>query len=68
MTVSEMIKVLEKMPLSAKVEAVRVVSEDDFDRANEIERSEEGKVAIFIDPIGEILNTDNKVRIYCTSY
>ncbi len=66
MTVSEIIKKLETMPLSAEVDIVKALSEDEFNAAKTVEVSEEGKIILIENRVAEIESMDNKVKIYCS--
>lgn len=66
MTVSEIIKKLETMPLSAEVDIVKALSEDEFNAAKTVEISEEGKIILIENGVAEIESMDNKVKIYCS--
>lgn len=66
MTVSEFIKKLETMPLSAEVDIVKALSEDEFNAAKTVEISEEGKIILIENGVAEIESMDNKVKIYCS--
>ena len=66
MTVSEIIKKLETMPLSAEVDIVKALSEDEFNAAKTVEISEEGKIILIENGVVEIESMDNKVKIYCS--
>lgn len=66
MTVSEFIKKLETMPLSAEVDIVKALSEDEFNAAKTVEVSEEGKIILIENRVAEIESMDNKVKIYCS--
>lgn len=43
---------------------VRVVTEKDFKEADEVEKSEEGKVVVFKDPICEVERMKDTVLVY----
>lgn len=64
MNVSELISKLASMPLSSEVRLVRVVTEKDFKEADEVEKSEEGKVVVFKDPICEVERMKDTVLVY----
>lgn len=66
MTVSEFIKKLETMPLSAEVDIVKALSEDEFNAAKTVEISEESKIILIENGVAEIESMDNKVKIYCS--
>lgn len=66
MTVSEIIKKLETMPLSAEVDIVKALSEDEFNAAKTVEISEESKIILIENGVAEIESMDNKVKIYCS--
>lgn len=66
MKVNEIIKKLEELPLSAEVNIVKALSENEFNAAKTVEISEEGKIILIENGVAEIERMDNKVKIYCS--
>ncbi len=66
MKVNEIIKKLEELPLSAEVNIVKALSENEFNAAKTVEISEKGKIILIENGVAEIERMDNKVKIYCS--